>query len=103
MELQPLFQRVIGLDIHQDQVTACAIVAEPDGTVTMDRRQFGAFQRDRRALAHKMLRIIYVMLSTGTYYRDANTDYVALNVQCDASRWTKKLIKLGVLPQHQSA
>ncbi len=45
------------------------------------------------ALAHKMLRIIYVMLSTGTYYRDADTDYEALSVQRNASRWIKKLIK----------
>jgi hypothetical protein len=33
MELKPIFQRVIGLDIHQAQVTACAIKGNPDGTV----------------------------------------------------------------------
>ena len=26
MELQPHFQRVVGLDVHQAQVTACAIL-----------------------------------------------------------------------------
>ena len=51
MELEPVFQRVIALDTHQAQVTACAILTEPDGSVTIARRQFGAFQWDRRALA----------------------------------------------------
>ncbi len=46
-----------------------------------------------------MLRIIYVMLSTGTYYRrDADAAYDALSVQRNASRWIKKLIKFGFLP-----
>ncbi len=78
MELQPLFQRVIGLDIHQAQVTACAILTEPDGHVTIERRQFGAFQRDRRALAqwcasHRPDRV--VMESTGIYWK---SPYAAL-------------------------
>ena len=51
MELKPIFQRVIGLDIHQAQVTACAIIGNPDGTVEVERRQFGGFKKDRRALA----------------------------------------------------
>ena len=51
MELQPLFHRVIGLDVHQVQVTACAILTNPDGIATIERRQFGAFQKDRKALA----------------------------------------------------
>ncbi len=55
------------------------------------------------ALAHKMLRIIYFVLSHGKCYRDADTDYEALSVQRNASRWIKKLIKFGFLPQHQPA
>ncbi len=50
MELTALYQRVIGLDIHQAQVSACAIVTHPDGSVETEHRQFGAFKRDRRAL-----------------------------------------------------
>ncbi|MBU2761327.1 IS110 family transposase, partial [Acidithiobacillus sp. RW2] len=38
------------------------------------------------------------MLSRGTYYRDAATDYEALSVQRNAARWIKKLIKFGFLP-----
>ena len=33
MELVSIFKRVIGLDVHQAQVTACAIIEEPDGQV----------------------------------------------------------------------
>ena len=47
MELQPDFQCVIGLDIHQAQVAACVIVGKPDGAVEVERRQFGAFKKDR--------------------------------------------------------
>jgi len=51
MELTTLYQRVIGLDVHQAQITACAIIQESDGKTRTERRQFGAFKRDRRELA----------------------------------------------------
>ena len=51
MELTPIFKRVIGLDVHQAQITACAIIETPDGQVLVEQRQFGAFKKDRRALA----------------------------------------------------
>ena len=51
MDLAPLHKRVIGLDVHQAQITACAIIEEADGTTRLEQRQFGAFKRDRRALA----------------------------------------------------
>lgn len=50
MELVALHQRVIGLDVHQAQITACAIIEE-DGTTRIEQRPFGTFKRDRRALA----------------------------------------------------
>lgn len=31
MELVALYKRVIGLDIHQAQITACALIEETDG------------------------------------------------------------------------
>jgi Transposase len=46
MELIALFKRVIGLDVHQAQITACAIIEEVDGTIRIGQRQL----RDRRAL-----------------------------------------------------
>ncbi|MDR2614250.1 MAG: hypothetical protein LBC91_02840 [Candidatus Accumulibacter sp.] len=33
---------------HQKQVTACALIEEDEGTVHVERRQFGTFKRDRR-------------------------------------------------------
>ena len=32
MELVALYKRVIGLDVHQAQITACALIEESDGT-----------------------------------------------------------------------
>ena len=78
MELEPIFQRVIGLDIHQAQVTACAIVAHPDGERQVDRRQSGAFKRDRQALAEWCAAHqpdVVVMESTGIYWK---SPYAAL-------------------------
>ena len=51
MELLAILKRVIGLDVHQAQITACAIIEESDGTTRVEQRQFGAFKRDRRELA----------------------------------------------------
>lgn len=50
------------------------------------------------ALAHKMLRIIYAMLTDGTPYQDRTVDYEALAVQRNAPRWIKMLVKHGYLP-----
>ena len=46
-----LYKRVIGLDVHQARITACALIEEADRTMRIEQRQFGAFRRDRRALA----------------------------------------------------
>ncbi len=43
------------------------------------------------ALAHKMLRTIYAMLSSGTYYEDKTVDYEAMSVARNAPRWIKML------------
>ena len=51
MELPAIFQCVVGLDVHQAKVSACALIEQPDGTLTIEHREFGAFKRDRRALA----------------------------------------------------
>lgn len=78
MDLAPLHKRVIGLDVHQAQITACAIVEEEDGTTRLEQRQFGAFKRDRRALAEwaQALRPeLVVMESTGIYWK---SPYAAL-------------------------
>ena len=50
-ELVTMYKRVIGLDVHQAQITACALIEEADGTIRIEQRQFGGFKRDRRELA----------------------------------------------------
>lgn len=78
MELVPIFKRVIGLDVHQRQVTACGIIEEVDGQVRIEQRQFGAFKKDRRALAEWCAGLQpdeVVMESTGIYWK---SPYAAL-------------------------
>ena len=78
MELIAIHKRVIGLDIHQAQVTACAMVELPDGSIHITHRQFGTFRRDRRALAEWAQSIApdeVVMESTGIYWK---SPYAAL-------------------------
>ena len=51
MDIVPIYKRVIGLDVHQAQITGCAITEQFEGSVTYERREFGGFKRDRKALA----------------------------------------------------
>ena len=48
-------------------------------------------------MAHKMLRIIYAMLSKNQPYRDASVNYEELMVERNAPRWLKMLGKYGYL------
>lgn len=78
MELVALYKRVIGLDIHQAQITACALIEEPDGTTRIKQRQFGGFKRDRQELAKWAASLCpdeVVMESTGIYWK---SPYAAL-------------------------
>ena len=51
------------------------------------------------ALAHKMLRIVYAMLSQQTPYQDRTVDYEAQMVKRNAPRWIRMLVKHGFMPQ----
>jgi transposase len=78
MELVALYKRVIGLDVHQGQITACALIEDDDGLMRIERRQFGTFKKDRRALAAWVNRLRpdeVVMESTGIYWK---SPYAAL-------------------------
>ena len=78
MELVPIHKRVIGLDIHQAQVTACAIIEESGGETRIEQRRFGAFKRDRRELAVWAAALDpdeVVLESTGIYWK---SPYAAL-------------------------
>ncbi len=72
MELTPLHKRVVALDVHQAKITACAIIEHDDGRTEITKRDFGAFKRDRRALAQWALEMapeVVVMESTGVYWK----------------------------------
>ena len=72
MELTPTYKRVIALDVHQAKITACAIVENDDGQQEMTKLDFGAFKRNRRALAQWALQIrpeVVVLESTGVYWK----------------------------------
>lgn len=74
MDLTPMHKRVIALDVHQAKITACAVIEHDDGQVEVTKRDFGAFKRDRRALAQWALEIapeVVVMESTGVYWKSS--------------------------------
>jgi len=59
------------------------------------------YKRAIVAIAHKLLRTMFVMLQRHQPYRDRTTDYEALAVQRNAPRWIKALTKFGYLtPAH---
>ena len=51
VELKSIYKCVIGLDVHQAQITVCVISEDEDGNVSIVHRQFGAFKRNLRELA----------------------------------------------------
>jgi transposase len=54
-------------------------------------------------VGHKLLEIIYVLLSKKEPYRAPCVDYERLVVARNAPRWIKALQKYGYWPQSQSA
>jgi transposase len=55
------------------------------------------------AIAHKLIRIIYFMLSRREPYRDPGVNYEAISAQKNAPRWIKALKNLGMLPKASAA
>ena len=54
------------------------------------------FQRATVATAHKRLRVIFCVPTTGTAYRDPYTDSEAMRVKRNAPRWSAMLNKHGI-------
>ena len=81
MEIAPMYKRVIGLDVHQAKISACAVIEQADGAITVEHHEFGGFKRDRRALARwakEHRPDVVVMESTGIYWK---SPYAALESQ----------------------
>lgn len=76
--MQPLYQRVAGLDVHRMQHVATVLIEQPDGSVVKETRAFGAFTRDLAQLTawftHHAIECV-VMESTGVYWKSV---YAAL-------------------------
>ncbi len=49
------------------------------------------------AIAHKLLKTVFLLIERGDYYRDAEMNYEALSVQRNAPRWIKKLKQYGYI------
>jgi len=56
------------------------------------------FKRATVATAHKLLRVIFCVLTTATPYRDPHTDYEAMMVKRNAPRWIAMLAKHRIDP-----
>ena len=56
------------------------------------------YKRSIIAIGHKMLRVIYCILTKLTPYKDPEIDYEALTVRRNAPRWLQMLQKYNYLP-----
>jgi transposase len=85
MELLPLHKRVIGLDVHQGQITACALIEGDDGSVHIERRTFETFKRGLRDLVRWCLdhkAEVVVMESTGIYWKSPHAWLERAGLNC---------------------
>ena len=55
------------------------------------------------AVAHKMIRLIYVLLTRQQAYLDPQIDYAAISAQKNAPRWIKQLKRIGKWPAPNNA
>jgi len=72
MDIQPIYRCAVGMDVHLASIMVCIIVQGSDGEPQVDQRQFGAFRRDRIAMAQWIASFhpdIVVMESTGIYWK----------------------------------
>jgi transposase len=55
------------------------------------------------ALAHKMIRLIYLLLTRNQAYLDPQVDYAAMSAKKNAPRWIKQLKLIGQWPDKKPA
>jgi transposase len=85
MELICLHKRVIGLDVHQAQITACALIEGADGAALIERRTFKTFKRGLRALTDWCAGLrpdVVVMESTGIYWKSPHAALEKAGLAC---------------------
>jgi len=72
MDFEVIFPNVVGLDVHLDQITACAISVRAEGEAESQFKVFGATKAERRKLSAWVRRHkadLVVMESTGVYWK----------------------------------
>ena len=72
MEIQAIYGNVIGLDVHQKQITAAALTLNQQGQVDHEIKVFGTFKKDLQSLvqwAKDKCPELIVMESTGIYWK----------------------------------
>jgi transposase len=96
MDIQPIFRCAVGIDVHLALICVCVIVAEPGLEPVVHRREFGGFQRDRRAMADWIASFkpdVVVMESTGIYWKSpyAALEKVGIQAQVVNAQQVKKV------------
>ena len=96
MDIQPIFRCAVGIDIHLALICVCIIIAEPGLEPAVHRREFGGFQRDRRAMADWIASFqpdVVVMESTGIYWKSpyAALEKVGIQAQVVNAQQVKKV------------
>lgn len=79
MDIQPIYRCAVGLDVHLAVIVVCVLIErEAHGEPEIHQREFGAFKRDRRAMAQWIAGFqpeVVAMESTGIYWK---SPYAAL-------------------------
>lgn len=89
----PYVRRLLCEAAHAASRTRCALAAKFKGLLVRRGRKRAIF-----ALAHKLLKTVFVLIDRGDYYRDAGVDYEAMSVERNAPRWIKMLRKYRYIP-----
>lgn len=88
----PYLRRILCEAANAASRTRCGLQDKFKGLLIRRGRKRAIF-----AIAHKLLKTVFLLIQRGDYYRDAQTDYEALSVQRNAPRWIKKLIQYGYI------
>ncbi len=88
----PYLRRILCEAANAVSRTRCSLQDKFKGLMIRRGRKRAIF-----AIAHKLLKTVFLLIQRGDYYRDANTDYEALSVQRNAPRWIKKLVQYGYI------
>jgi transposase len=88
----PYLRRILCEAANAASRTRCSLQDKFKGLLIRRGRKRAIF-----AIAHKLLKTVFLLIQRGDYYRDTQTDYEALSVQRNAPRWIKKLIQFGYI------